>query len=257
MTTDLRPAVGIMQPYVFPYLGYFQLVHAVDHFVFYDDVQYTRSGWINRNRIKTNGKPLLFSMPVTGCKNLPMIKDVTCIASSEWQAKFLRTLWHSYSRAPFYKPVSQLVQTVLSGANGQPISNLAVCSVTEVMNYLGLGAATHFHLSSEVFPKDGTLRQAGRFIDIMRRLDAHNYVNLPGGIGLYKFETFAVEGVNLMFIMNQSADYNQAGAPFLPNLSILDVLMHNSPEQTRSMLDQYTLLSDTGIRAAFPAKAET
>src|SRR5690606_21145752 len=101
-----------MQPYLFPYLGYYQLVHAVDGFVFYDDVQFTKGGWINRNRILLEGRAHRFTVPCRRASHEDRIRDVVHLADGEWTQGFLGLLRHAYFRAPQYEALLELVGEV-------------------------------------------------------------------------------------------------------------------------------------------------
>ncbi|WP_425041391.1 WbqC family protein [Primorskyibacter sp. S187A] len=232
-------SVAVMQPYVFPYLGYFQLIAAVDHFVAYDDVNFIKRGWINRNRISNRGQDALFTVPVQGgSQNVP-IREVITALDDKWLRKFTTQLEHEYKRAPYFAPVRDLVLGIFEEAAGQPVSELAVASMAAVMGYLELPFTRL--MSSERFAETASLKRADRLIAITRALDAAQYVNLPGGVALYGTQEFAAQGIDLRFICERSVPYAQFDHPFLPHLSIIDVLMHNTPAAVREMLGQYDL----------------
>ena len=239
--------VAIMQPYAFPYIGYFQLIRAADRFVFYDDVQFIKRGWINRNRIANQGHAALFSIPVTGASRDAAIRDVACAADARWLRKFLQQIRHEYGRAPFHREVADLIAACFEGAEGLPISELAIRSVQGVMDYLG--EPFEAHRSGADLPNPEGLRGQARVIDITLRLGGGRYVNLPGGAALYDPGAFAARGLDLLFIRDRSGPYPQGGPDFAPHLSIIDVLMHNSPEQVRAMLGRHELIRGADLRA--------
>lgn len=233
--------VAIMQPYVFPYLGYYQLAHCADHFVFYDDVQFIKRGWINRNRISQKGKDTLFTLPVQGGSQQVRICDVTNTADDKWIRKFSTQLQHEYTKAPYFAEVRDLVLGCLEQGKNQPISELAALSVTAVMERLGLDFQTT--RSSQSFAETVELKRADRLIAITQALGGSHYVNLPGGMTLYSTQEFAKQGVDLRFIFEKTTRYKQFDYEFLPKLSIIDVMMHTDPATLRHMLAQYELLS--------------
>lgn len=233
-------SVAIVQPYIFPYLGYFQLVRATDHFVAYDDVQFIKGGWINRNRISSKGVDTLFTVPVQGGSQ-QRIHDVISVPDDKWIRKFSAQLQHEYGKARSYAKVRDLVLSTFEGAQGMPVSILAVRSIAAVMNYLDL--PFDCVLSSEAHPRTVGLKRAERLIAISRAMECGQYVNLPGGLALYNTAQFAAEGIDLRFIFNRSNPYPQFSNIHLPHLSIIDVLMHTSPDTARDLIGQYDLLT--------------
>lgn len=236
-----------MQPYVFPYLGYFQLIRAADSFVFYDDVQFMKGGWVNRNRITIQGKPHIFTFPAQGGSTTARIMDVTCNINEKFRKKFLRQIEQEYRKAPQFEPVLDLVERVLVGPHDNNMATLAMTSVKEVLDHLGISFVPI--VSSRDFPRKGPLKGPERVITITKALGGKRYVNLPGGVSLYDPDQFAENGIDLRFIKDRSKTYPQFATSFLPRLSIIDVLMHNDPASVREMLGQYELLSAEDARA--------
>ncbi|AOK45599.1 MULTISPECIES: WbqC family protein [Burkholderia] len=226
--------LAIMQPYLFPYVGYFQLAASVDAFVFYDDVNYIKNGWINRNRMLLDGRPHYFTVPLAGASPSQKIADVRIQPPERWRRKVLEALRHGYGKAPHYARVSELVGDVLCCATAH-MSTLATRSVIEVCNYLGIDA--RFVMSSAGYGNDA-LKGAQRVLDICVRERAARYVNLPGGRTLYDDAAFAARGIALEFIEPNLEPYRQFGAEFVPGLSIIDVLMFNDATEARAMLMQ-------------------
>jgi hypothetical protein len=230
--------VAIMQPYIFPYLGYFHLLEACDDFVFYDDVQFIKSGWINRNQILNHGKPLLFSIPVRKSDMSGPIKDVGCLMNSHWLNKFKKQLHQCYSKAPFYRDVSDLVESVLNEEVGN-ISDLAINSVTSIYHYLG--KELKYDKSSVIFPDTLGIGRVQRINHIVRHYGASRYVNPAGGSALYSYEEFRESGIDLKFLVSTFPEYHQLKHSFVPSLSIIDILMFNSPCDVLKMLKSYSL----------------
>ncbi len=230
--------LAINQPYFFPYIGYFQLIDSVNKFVVGDDVSFIRHGWINRNRVLLDGRIHQFSVPLVEASSHRMIKD-TFIHREKYgvfKVKFSKTIRHAYSKAPYFRVVDGLVQHVLN-SECESIGRLAVNSLKSVCSYLGID--TQFVPSSAVY-KNAHLQVQSRVLDICRREGADTYINLPGGIELYQERAFAASGIDLLFIRPNPKRYGQApgDSRFVPWLSIIDVLMFNSREAVRSMLDQ-------------------
>lgn len=232
-------SLAIMQPYLFPYLGYFQLIAAVDKFVFYDDVAFINRGWINRNRILIDGKARLFTVPLGQASQNRLICEIELSAAEypRWKNKFLRTIDAAYSRAPQFRPTRALLHAVL-GCGARTIGELARRSVVAVSTTLGL--ATRIESTSMAY-ENGHLKAQERILDICARERTTLYVNPPGGRVLYTPEEFATRGMQLRFIRSRLPEYPQLGHPFVPALSILDVLMFNPLETVRGMMTEYDL----------------
>ncbi|RPD46906.1 hypothetical protein DNI29_12145 [Hymenobacter sediminis] len=233
--------LAIMQPYLFPYIGYYQLLGAVDRFVVYDDVTYIKQGWINRNNTLSNGQALLFTLPLIDASSNRLIRDIRVHDRlfEPWKGKFLRTLAQSYSKAPHVGQVVGLAEHVLEKAAGHSISEVALDSLTVVQQYLGL--------TTEVVPTSSHYNNAElsgqqRVLDICRREGATAYINPIGGQQLYDKDVFRTQGLELSFIQARKVPYRQFKNEFVPWLSILDVLMFNSVAETRDLLREYDLV---------------
>lgn len=231
--------LGIMQPYLFPYLGYFQLIAAVDKFVLYDDVAFIKQGWINRNQILLNGQPCLFSVPLRGASSNRSIRD-TEISVGEyprWRDRFLRTIVLAYSKAPYFEATMQLVSSVLEPSSSSA-ADLARRSIEVVCEALDL--VTRIEISSTIY-NNSHLRAQERVLDICRREGASLYINPSGGRELYSHEAFGACHMELRFLRSRLPAYPQFGGEFVPALSILDVLMFNSIDTVRGMLAEFDL----------------
>lgn len=232
-----------MQPYIFPYIGYFQLVNAVDTFVFYDDVNFIKQGWINRNRILVGGKDYLFTIPVGQISSYAFISQTAIHARNYevWKGKFLRTIEQNYRRAPFFNEACPLISGIVN-EQCSSIAELASISVQRIAKYLRI--PTEFKTSSVEFADSHSLARADRLIEICKRLGATEYINPIGGQDLYQKEYFYDQGIKLSFLKSadniQYCQFNQQN--FVPWLSIIDVLMFNKEEEIRNLLLQYSLL---------------
>ncbi|SNC67748.1 WbqC-like protein family protein [Hymenobacter gelipurpurascens] len=228
-----------MQPYIFPYLGYFQLIAAADRFVVYDDVQFIKGGWINRNRLLVNGQPFLFTIPLDAPSPNRLIRDIVLNTKTPWRVKLLQTIAQSYRRAPHFELAYDLIERVLHYPQAHTVADLVRVSLTEIIAYL--------HLPVELIPTSACynnqhLRSQERVLDICRREEATNYVNAQGGRELYDHETFAAHGMRLHFLQPELHPYRQLGkGEFVPGLSIIDILMNNSVAETAELLRRYHL----------------
>jgi hypothetical protein len=223
---------AVMQPYLFPYIGYFQLVAAVDHFVFYDDVQYINDGWINRNRLPHGW----FTVPVAADRLSTPIKDrrVASGPYRHFRRKWLKGFEQRYRRAPYYLPVRELVeQTFVAGPS--TIDWMAQRSIRYTSAYLGLDPV--FTVSSAL-DYDRELPAQGKLLSLLGEYGVKRYINQAGGRHLYQSSVFADNGIELNFL-HSTLDYAADGAGF--GFSILHLLAHHSPQQCRQWLSHYTV----------------
>ena len=224
--------VAIMQPYLFPYLGYYQLVNHCDVFVLYDDVTYIKQGFINRNNILQNGRPLRITLPVPGASSNRLINT---LAYSGDTGKIKKTIAQAYSKAPFFHAVYPLVSRVL---DNQDRSIPAVCKkgISEVFAYLDM--PEEIILSSDI-EYDRQTSAEDKVLQICQALGSVDYVNSAGGKKMYAKESFLSKGCELSFIEMKDIVYDQNGGGFVPNLSIIDVLMWCDKDRIRQLLDEY------------------
>jgi len=228
---------AVMQPYLFPYIGYFQLMRAVDVFVFYDDVQYMKGGWINRNRILVNAAPGWLTLPVKR-EGLELDIDKRSYIRGAPDEKIKRQLRASYTKAPYFDATYALVDELL-GNQEDNVARFNAYLLTKLAEHLGLRCT--FATSSQIAKPD-YLHGEPRVIDLCRRIGADTYVNSIGGLSLYDGRTWKTAGMELRFLRSEAHDYPQFGGVRVGSLSILDVLMFNSVEQIQEMLDQYAFV---------------
>lgn len=224
--------LAIMQPYFFPYIGYFQLIAAVDKFVFYDDVNFIKNGWVNRNRLILAGATRYITVPLAGASPFLKINEIGVQADDGWRRKLVESLRHSYSKAPYFADVNALFQEIVL-SDQHKIGEIAKASVTAVCRYLGL--TTEFVPSSAIYG-NASLGGTARVLDICAREGASDYVNPPGGRELYNAQDFFARGLGLHFVRPSLKPYPQFTDQFQPGLSIIDILMFNSREQVMAML---------------------
>jgi WbqC-like protein len=227
--------LGIMQPYLFPYIGYFQLLQAVDRFVVYDDVAFIKQGWINRNRVLINGAAGYITVPVKHASSFVLIRDTVVDddpQSVRWIDRMLKTIGSAYRRAPQFACVFPLVEAVLNEPT-RKIAEIATASLKAVARFLDI--RTEWVDSSTRY---GNAHLAGedRVLAICQAEGATDYVNVSGGRALYSRERFADRGLQLHFVQPRPLEYRQFQDPFVPSLSIIDVLMFNDRETVKGFL---------------------
>lgn len=227
--------VGIMQPYFMPYIGYFQLMKAVDKYVVYDDVNYIKGGWVSRNNILMNGEKKMFTIRLQGASPNKLFNQIE--VADDFR-KFMKTLQTYYAKAPYFVPASGLIERIISYPE-KKLSLFIMSSFQEILDYLNI--KTELILSS-VLPKDCSLKGKDKVIQICKLLKSDNYINAIGGQELYDKKDFEQQSINLFFLEPELKPYPQLSADFVPYLSFIDVLMNNSPESINSLLDCYKLI---------------
>lgn len=224
-----------MQPYFLPYLGYFQLMAAADVFVVYDNIKYTKKGWINRNRFLRGGGDVTFTVSLkAGSDHLDIVERE--VAPTFERDRLLQQFRGAYLRAPYFAETFSLLERVVRCPE-ENLFRYVLHSLREVCAHLGL--QTPIQVSSDV-PADQSLRAQDRVLAICAALGATTYLNPPGGRDLYDAPSFAARGIALEFLTPSLDPYPQFDGPFVPALSIVDVLMFNSQSDVRDALQRAT-----------------
>ena len=227
--------LGIMQPYFFPYLGYWQLLANVDKYVVYDDVTYIKGGWINRNNFLINGQKNLLTMRLEKASSYTLIKD---IAIKDDFVKFLKTIEMGYKKAPFFEDIFRLLKDICQCPD-KKLGQFLFNSHIKICEYLGID--TELILSSS-FDKHTELKGKDKVISICKQLGADEYINAIGGQELYDKKEFAENGIRLNFLQTNLREYRQLKNEFVAGLSIIDIMMFNSKEEIKEMLNDFNLV---------------
>ncbi len=230
--------IGIMQPYFFPYIGYFQLINAVDKYVVFDTAKYSNNKWGFRNRILINGAPAYFRIKLLKASQNKGFNEIRISNEIEIKKKNIHALECSYSKAPHFSEVMPILEQFLI-ADYDNLAEYNVASNKLVCKYLGI--KTEILLFSEM-DCDKDLKRQHRIYDVCRALGGDKYINSIGGTVLYDFEEFQQNGIELAFLKSDDIMYPQFSGEFVPNLSIIDVMMFNSVSEIQGMLDRYTLI---------------
>ena len=229
--------LGIMQPYFIPYIGYWQLMNAVDKYVIYDDVNYINRGGVNRNRILLNGRPGYITLPLAGASQNKKINEIEIDDTSRLLKKNLKTIECTYRRAPYYQETMCLAEKIFNNRKKNLVSYIED-SFCLICNYLDI--RTEFIRSSSI-NKNCSLKGQEKILEICTLLGADEYYNPIGGKKLYCPSEFQKRGVKLQFLASNPVVYKQFDNEFQQELSILDVMMFNSKEEIKGFLKQYTL----------------
>ena len=230
--------LGMMQPYFYPYLGYWQLMNCVDEYILYDDVNYIKGGWINRNRIKINGTDAYFGISIHKASQNRKINEHEISMSESDKECLLMKVKQAYRKAPYFNDVYELFKDTVycDKTNLAEYLKYSNCRIAEFM-----GITTKIYSATEL-KLDHTSRGQERIIDICRSRGMTEYINAIGGKELYDKQIFSEAGIQLRFLkMDDDIVYPQGKDPFIPSLSILDVLMYNSIEETQALLKRYSL----------------
>ena len=248
-----------MQPYFFPYLGYFQLFHAADKVILYDNVNFIKSGWIHRNRILEIGKgPRYIGLPLEQASLKGRIRDARVDARKDWKTPIMNHLKHNYSRCEHFKYVNPLIDAALD-ARERRVSEIAKSSIRTMLEYLGCRTPVEYDstrfdvLEAELerrFAGAGTV--GGPAVDKRRRMEARVaglcgaegagiYINPMGGVDLYRKEDFLKLDIQLKFLFPRLQPYRQDAPEFFPSLSIIDAAMNVDRESLGRILSDYGL----------------
>jgi hypothetical protein len=232
--------LAVMQPYFFPYIGYFQLISVVDKFIIYDDVNYINRGWINRNNILINGKAGLITLPLCNATQNRYIKDIVPDFQNKQRDNILRTIEHSYKKSSYFNAVFNILNNLFN-IKSVSISEFNYICIQSICDYLGI--TTKLIPSSTIY-ENIELSGQNRIIDICKKENASSYFNPIGGTELYDKECFRKEGLDIYFIKTNTIVYKQYknSDKFVPNLSVIDLIMNNSISEIQIFLKQFNLI---------------
>jgi hypothetical protein len=225
--------LGIMQPYFLPYIGYFQLLASVDKFIVYDNIKYTKKGWINRNRILMNGTDTMFSLPLKkGSDSLDVVERE--LAAEFDRGKLLNQFKGAYGRAPQFELTYPVLERIVLNQEAN-LFRYIYYSIVQLCEHLSIN--TEIRISSEI-PIDHNLKGQDKVLALCKATGADTYINTIGGVELYAKDSFWLQGIDLQFIKARPFDYAQFGNAFVPWLSIVDVLMFNPLNALRAYINE-------------------
>jgi hypothetical protein len=230
--------LAIMQPYFSPYIGYFQLIAAVDMFILYDNIKYTKKGWINRNRMLQNGKDVIFSLPLKSGSDTLDVRDRELVADFN-REKFLNRFKGAYRCAPYFAQTFPLLEQIVRYED-RNLFRFLHHSIIKTCEHMGI--TTEIKISSEIAIDHG-MKNQDKILALCESVGASTYVNAIGGMELYSKESFQEKGIELKFIRAKLFEYPQFGDKFVPWLSIIDVMMFNPIETIKeSLVGKYELI---------------
>ena len=232
-------SLAIMQPYFFPYIGYWQLIHAVDRFVIYDDVNYINKGWINRNRLMINGSPTYITAPLYRASQNKRICDISLQPLAVWCDKLVRMIEITYRKSPYFSEVFPIIENLIRYET-ESLADYLAYQLQTLATFMGI--KTEFVVSSRCYENDYLSGQA-RILNICKQEHASTYINPQGGQALYDTEMFRNEGINLNFIVMRPLPYKQRNTEFIPYLSIIDALMEIGLFDIKHHLNTFDLIT--------------
>jgi hypothetical protein len=231
--------IAIMQPYFFPYIGYFQLINAVDEFVIYDEIEYSKKGWINRNRILVNGKDEYITLPLKKASDYLFVNDR--YLADTWDVEKNKNLNHikeSYRKASYFNDIYPMIENCFQFQN-KNLFEFIFNSINVVNSYLEIKTPI---IPVSTLSIDKELKAENKVIEICKTRKANKYINPIGGIKLYSKEMFLKNNIELYFLKSNDIKYKQFNNEFVPWLSIIDVMMFNSVEEIKCLFKNYTLI---------------
>lgn len=235
----MEKRVATMQPYFLPYIGYFHLINSVDEFVIYDNIQYTKKGWINRNRILVNGSAKTITLPLKRDSDYLDVGDR--YLSNSWEQdreKLLNIIKQNYQKSPYFDTVYPLIQECINVSETN-LFKFILNTLNKLNSYLDISTKI---TTSSTLNIDHSLKSQSKVIAICKELNASTYINAIGGQGLYKVQDFKDEGLALKFVKSPPLLYKQYKNEFIPWLSVLDVVMFNEKQAIINYTNDYTLI---------------
>ena len=253
--------LAIMQPYFLPYIGYFQAISAVDKYILYSNLNYIKDGWIHKNRIlNINGTAFPITVLVANKSSFMKICDINLVSNKPWRKKILHSIYYNYKFSAFFDEIYTLVERVIN-YDTENLSTLNERCVVTVCQFLDISTeivhdnSIYADIEEKLLKVDlndysefpyladrKPIKKVLRVIEICRRENAKIFINAIGGQALYNKNEFASYNINLNFIRTRDFIYPQKSNKFVPNLSIIDVLMNWGKEKTKSLLHEYDLI---------------
>ena len=230
--------LAIKQPYLFPYIGYFQVINIVDKYILFDDVNYIHKGWINRNRLLVNKREYLFTVPLINASQNKLINKIYLDSDNKWGCKFLKTIENAYKKAPLFNTAYPLIERIICNEE-RNLSAYIYYSIKQICDYLGILTPI---IPSSVLYITTHLKSQEKILEICRQEKADVYIDTLGATELYKQDAFRKQGIRLVFLKANPIEYIQFGRDFIPYLSIIDVIMFNEKGKVSQLLNEYELI---------------
>lgn len=251
-----------MQPYFLPYIGYFQAIDAVDKYILYSDVNFSKRGWMNKNRILLkDGSIITLTLPLLNQSSCSLIHSIKIANNTNWKNKLLKTIFFNYKRASYFDETYPFIEKLFDNSF-EYLYQLNGFLIESISKFIGIETIIEYENSKKYYELEQRLREidennyskfkymektrpekkVARIIEICKTENATTYINAIGGQTLYSKYEFSDHGIVLNFIKMEEFDYLQFSHDFQPNLSIIDVLMHNGSEGTKRLIRKYTLI---------------
>jgi len=234
--------LAIMQPYFFPYLGYFSLIKNTDKFILLDSVQFIYHGWVERNRIlKQNNGWLYIKVPLIRHSQKTLIKDIKIDNGQNWKQKIFSQLHHYKKISPFYFKVMKIVEKIFEKDYNDIVSLnketiIVICKYLDIDREIPIFSKMNLSIEIPKAADEWALNICNSLSNISE------YWNPPGGQSFFDISKYEKAGIKLKFHKIILNPYEQKREIFEPGLSIIDALMFNSPEKVNRILEQYELI---------------
>jgi hypothetical protein len=251
--------LAAMQPYFFPYLGYFQLINAVDKFILYDNLNYIKWGWVNRNRLLVNHNPVFFIVPIKEKSSFIKIRDIRIDNKAPWKRKILNKCYLSYKKALFFDEIFPVIEKSIN-TDVEYLTDLNYFTIKLISGFMDIPTEIVNDVSNyESLEKDLSINYSDintfflhgqnlsdtktiRAICICKNEQADTFINAIGGQKLYDKRVFERNGIHLYFIKTLPYSYRQNSKEFFASMSIIDILMNCGKAGTQKLLDNYELI---------------
>lgn len=234
--------IAIMQPYFVPYIGYFALMKHTEKFILFDTVQFIKHGWIERNRILKPGDGWQYiAIPLVKYSRDTKIQDIRIKNTEDWRKRILAQLEHYKKRAPYYNETIQVIKKAFN-IETDSIVKLNENILKTICEYLNID------LNIEIFSQcnleiDDVNAPDEWALNICKAIGGiKEYWNPEGGITFFNRDKYTKENIELKFLKMHITQYSQRRGVFEGGLSIIDVMMFNSPEEINKMLDEYEIM---------------
>lgn len=233
--------LAIMQPYFLPYLGYFDLLNIVDEWIVFDTSQYAQRGWMNRNRIlKEKGGWQYITLPVKKHPHQTPLNEIL-VANPDWSKEMFKQLSHYRKVAPYYPQVIDFLKDCFIDIP-EPLYKINILFFSKIATYLGIDRPIHIFSEMNLDLEGESLDKSTLAVAISHKVKAKEYINRPGGVKFIKEEEFSKRGIKLTFQTFQDMIYDTGKyREFQPGMSIIDVMMWNSPSEIKNYLDTWRM----------------
>ena len=250
--------LAIMQPYFFPYLGYFQLINSVDKFILYENLSFRKESWMTRNRIlAVKANPLFIHVPIKSKSSYKKISEIKIVDDKKWKETLKKNIYFNYKNSKYYNGIFPSLEKIIDTKTDSlhTFNSTAICNLAKLLGidtkidfvnsqYLKLenDLKLKFEINDLDNPFQTLKRKTERIILITKQENANVFINPIGGTTLYSKTEFAQCSIDLFFLQTKDYFYRQSSRVFFRDLSIIDVLLNCGIDNTKDLLNQFDLI---------------